>query len=120
VRLMDLDPKIVAALPRRVRRLFGDGDRDVFFDHNSRPYVLDGGVGATRVRGTQARVWIKAHNKNGDYLMTRSLRFDLHTARELHAALGKAIDQAQLAMEKADARRAPWEIELDAWGDATS
>jgi hypothetical protein len=109
---MDLDPKTVAALPRRVRWLFGKGDQDVFFDHNLRPHTVEGGVGGTSVRGTYARVWIKGYSKAGDWLTTRSLRFDLHTARELHTALGKAIEQAQVDLEKVDAHRAPWEVEM--------
>jgi hypothetical protein len=65
-----------------------------FFDHKGRGYALEGGLGAVRVRDTNARVWIWTFNKRKQRLFSNSIRLDLHTAREFHAELGKVIEEA--------------------------
>lgn len=69
----------------------------MFLDYRGRQYTLDGGIGATNFRGTRARVWVWAHNIDGQRLMTRSARFDLKTAKEFRAELDRAIAAAEVA-----------------------
>jgi hypothetical protein len=75
--------------------LFKVNGRRVFLDHNLKQYQLDGGIGGTTVRGTRARVWIMSFSKLGRQTWSRSIRFDLKTAREFHAAFGEAIVEAE-------------------------
>lgn len=93
--------------------LFKVDGRRVFLDHNQKQYQLDGGVGGTTVRGTRARVWIMSFNKFGRQTWSRSIRFDLKTAREFHAAFGEAIRDA----EETEAR---WNEHVEAFSRATS
>lgn len=65
-----------------------------FLDHHGRGYTVEGDLGRTVVRGTRTRIWIKAFNRHGQTTLTRWIRFDLHTAREFHEALGHAINEA--------------------------
>jgi hypothetical protein len=84
-------------LPREPKRPRGlKEDQLVFLDYRGRQYTLEGGIGATNFRGTMARVWIWAHNIDGQRLMTRSARFDLKTAKEFRTALDQAIAEAEV------------------------
>lgn len=64
-------------------------------DSDGRTYAIEGDFGAHEARGTAARVVIKCFSRTGGWLPSRSIRFDIHTAKEFHTALGKAIERAE-------------------------
>lgn len=84
----------------RLRRVRRSGPHE---DHEGRTYAIEGGMG-TEVNGTRARIWIKCFSRSGGWLPSRSIRLDVKTAREFHAALGRAIERAEteLAMYNAE------------------
>lgn len=92
--------------------LFKVDGRRVFLDHNQKQYQLDGGIGGTAIRGTRARVWIMSFSKLGRQTWSRSIRFDLKTAREFHVAFGQAIKDA----EEMEAR---WNEHVEAFSRAS-
>lgn len=66
-----------------------------FRDHLGKQYDVEGSVGTTTIRGTKARVWIRAYGRHGHLTLSRWIRFDLKTAREFYVAFGDAIQQAE-------------------------
>lgn len=71
---------------------------------SGRSYTVEGGIGSP-VNGTRARVWIKAFNRHGRWLHTRSVRLDVHAARRL-------VDELELAIKKAIEDEAAFEVML--------